>query len=94
MKALHANTCYQVYLHKKHFAACYPKLNVKGGVLVETLYDFVHAFGAPEHLVFDGFQSQLGKNTVFFNNICKYNIDHHVYAPLRPNENPAEGAIR
>ena len=94
MKALHANTCYQVYSHKIGFAACYPKLNVKGGGLFETLYDSVHDFGAPEHLIFDGFQSQVSKNTMFFKNICKYNIDHHVSAPLRPNENPAEGAIR
>ena len=55
MKSLHAKTCCQVYLHKVRFAACYPKLNAKGDSLVETLDDFVHDFGSPEHLTFYGF---------------------------------------
>ena len=66
---------------------------MKGESLGETLDDFVHDFGALEHLTFDGFQYQVGKNTKFFKNIWKYNIDHHVSAPRHPNENPAEGAI-
>ena len=45
--------------------ACYPKANAKGDSLGETLDDFVHDFGAPEHLTFDGFQSQMGKITHF-----------------------------
>ena len=94
MKSLHANTCCQVYSHKVGFVAFYPKLNAKGGSLDETLDDFVHDFGAPEHLTFGGFQYQVGNNTKFFSNLLKYNIDHRVSAPRRPNENPAEGTIR
>ena len=67
---------------------------MKRGSLGETLDDFVDDFGASEHLTFDGFQSQVENNTKFFKNLCKYNVDHHVSAPRRPNENPAEGAIR
>ena len=94
MKSLHNNTCCQVFSHKVGFAACYPKPNAKGDSLGEALDDFVHDFGAPEHLTFDGHQSQVGRNTKFFKNLRKYNIDYHVSAPRRPNENPAEGAIR
>ena len=69
MISLHASTRCQVYSHKVGFAACYPKLNAKGDSLCETLDDFVHDFGALEHLTFDGFQYQVGKNTKFFKNI-------------------------
>ena len=34
-----------------------------GGSLRETLDEFVHYFGVPEHLTFDGFQYQVRKNT-------------------------------
>ena len=94
MKELHTNTCCQVHQYKVDFVECYPKINTKGGSLGDTLDDFVRDFGAPEHLIFDGFHYQVGKNTKFFNNLCKYYVGHHVSAPRRPNENPVEGAIR
>ena len=70
MKSLQANTCCQVYYHKVVFAACYPNLNAKGDSLGETLEHSVNEFGAPEHLTFDGFQSQVGNINNFFKNIC------------------------
>ena len=94
MKSLYANTCCQVYSHKAVFPAWYTKLNVKGYSLGEALDDYVHEFGSLEHLTFDGFQYQVSKNTKFFKNLHKYNIDHHVYVPRSPNQNPAEGTIR
>ena len=94
MKSLQDNTWCQVYQHKGGFEACYPKINKKGDSLGETLDYFVHEFGAPENLTFEGFQSKSGKNTKFFKNLCKYIIDHTVSTPLRPNENSAEGTIR
>ena len=63
MKSIHGNACCQVFLHKVGFQACYPKLNAKGESLGEALDDFVHNFGAPEHLTFDGHQPQVGKKT-------------------------------
>ena len=66
---------------------------MKGGSLGETLDGFVPDFVSPEDLTFGGFQYQVGKNIKFFNNLRKYNIDHHVSASRRPNEKPAEGAI-
>ena len=61
MKYLYGNTFCQVYSHKVGLSACYPKLNLMGGNLVETLDDLFHDFGVSEHLTFDGFQSQVGK---------------------------------
>ena len=89
MKSLHYNTFCHIYFHTVGFAACYPKLNENGDSLGETLDDFVHEFGAPEYSTFDGFQSEVGKNTKFFNNLLKYNIDNHVSAPRHPNEKSA-----
>ena len=89
MKYFHGNIFCQVYSHKLGFSACYPNLNVKGGSIVETLDEFVHEFGVPEHLTFYIFQSQVGKNTKFNKNLCRYMIGRHIYAPRQPNENPA-----
>ena len=72
--------------NKMGFEACYPKLNTKGGSLDETLDDFVHAFGAPEHLTFNGFQSQVGKNTKFsriFANIILITMYLHRDNPMK-----------
>ena len=85
LKSIHGNTCCQIYFHKAGFQACYPKTDAKGQSLSETLDDFVHYFGAPEHLTFDGFSSQVGKGTKFNKALRKYRIDYHVSAPRRPN---------
>ena len=94
MKSINGNTCCQIYSHKVGFATCYPLHNVKEDSLGQTLHDFVHNFGAPHHLTFDGHQSQLGRHTLFTKSLQKYHINYHVSAPQRPNEKPAEGAIR
>ena len=86
MKSIHGNACCQIFLHKVGFAAWYPKLNAKGGSLGNTLDDFVQNFGAPEHLTFDDFHSQVGNNTKFFNNLRKYTIGHHIYERCRPKK--------
>ena len=93
MKSIHGNMCCQVYCHKVGFQACYLKTNATGDSLGETLDNFVHDFRPPSHLTFDSHQSQVGKKTRFFKSLHKYKIDHHVSAPRRPNENPAEGTI-
>ena len=94
IKSLLGNTCAQVYTHKIGFAVCYPLAVAKGDEVGHTLSDFVHDFGAPDHITFDGAQVQVGKKTLFQKNLTKYIIDYHVSSPRRPNENPAEGSIR
>ena len=59
-----------------------------------SLKDFVHDFGAPSHLTFDGAQVQMGKNTLFQSTLRKHDIRFHVSSPRYPNENPGEAAIR
>ena len=94
MKSPHRDICCQLYLQTTGFGACYTQLHTKGDSLGEAIYKFVHDFGAPEHPTFDGFGSQVGKNTILLKNLRKYSIKHHIYAPQHPNEKSDEGAIR
>ena len=94
IKSLLGNTCAQIYTHKIGFAVSYPLPVAKGEEVGQTLLNFIHDFGAPEHLTFDGAQVQVGKNTLFQKVLRKNVIDYHVSSPRRPNENPAEGSIR
>ena len=59
-----------------------------------SLLNFAHEFGAPEELIFDGAQAQVGPNTLFMKTLRKLFIKYHVSSPRRPNENPSEGGIR
>ena len=68
--------------------------DARGTTIGDTLNDFCHDFGVPENLTFDGALAQVGKNTPFMKTIRKHFINYHVSGPRRPNENPAEGAIR
>ena len=94
VKSLLGHTHAQVYSNKTGFSASYPMYNTTGESIGESLRSFSHDFGVPEHLTFDGAMSQVGKDTKFMKTIREYDIKHHVSAPRRPNENPAEGQIR
>ena len=50
-----------------------------------TLSEFVHDYGAPSHLMFDGAAVHQESNTLFYLNFL---------TPRRPERNPAEQAIR
>ena len=93
-KSLHQNTCCQVYSHKNGLVVCFPFDTSSGDNIGDSLLSFIHDYGSPEHLTFDGFSSQVGKNTRFHQALRKYGIMFHVSSPRRPNENPAEGTIR
>ena len=93
-KSLMGNTCAQVYTHKIGFAVSYPLPIAKGNEVGQTLSHFIHDYGAPEHVTFNGAQVQVGKKTLFQKTLNKHHIDYHVPSPRRPNENPAEGSIR
>ena len=89
VKSLLGNTCVQIYTHKIGFAISYPLRVTKWDEVGQTLFNFIHDYGAPEHITFDGAQVQVAKNTLF-----QHVIDYHVSSPRRPNENSAEESIR
>ena len=60
----------------------------------QSLNNFIFDYGAPSHLTYDGAAVQVGSKTIFQDAMRRANIQYHVSAPRRPNENPAEGAIR
>ena len=92
-KSLRSNIAAQVYSHKCGFKAIYPLPKADGNHVGQSLKDFIHDYGAPEHLTFDGAMVQVGRQTPFVQTLWKYEIKHHVSSPQRPNENPAESAI-
>ena len=56
-KSLSQNTCGQVYSHKCDFKAFYPLPSESGENIGTSLLDFIHEFGAPAKLTFDGHKS-------------------------------------
>jgi hypothetical protein len=64
-KSLNQNTCAQIYSHKNGFSAVYPMTKANGDTIGQSLVNFSHDFGIPEHLTFDGAKAQVGKNTLF-----------------------------
>ena len=91
-KTMDGNTYAQVFATKDLFVAVYP-METKS-MAGEGLRQFIHEYGRPEHLTFDGSKEQNGKKTEFMKNIRKYSINHKVSEPERPNHNFAEGVIR
>jgi hypothetical protein len=60
----------------------------------QALRQFVRDFGVPEQLTSDGASEQTGPKTEFMQTVRKYNIEHHVSEPHRPQQNRAESVIR
>ena len=94
IKSLNQNTCAQLFSHKVGFTAVYPMEKADGESIGQAFLNFVHDFGIPELLTFDGASAQVGKNTLFMRSLRKYECKYHVSSPRRPNENPAEAGIR
>ena len=93
-KSLNQHKFAQAYTHKCGFAVVYPMNNMSGDSIGETLQHFVHDFGIPSILTFDGHKSQVSKGSLFMKMIRKYDIKFHVSEPRKPQQNPAEGGIR
>ena len=91
-KSLDGNSYAQVFANKDLFAVVYPMQSK--AMAGDALRQFVHDYGRPEHLTYDGSGEQCGKKTEFVKNIRKYAIDYHITEPNRPNHNFAEGVIR
>ena len=91
-KSLDGNSYAQVFASKDLFAAVYP--TASKSLAGESLRQFIHDYGRPEHLTYDGSGEQCGKKTEFMKNIRKYSINHHITERGRPNHNFSEGVIR
>ena len=94
IKSLNQHKYSQIYTHKCGFAISYPLDSMTGDNIGLSLQDFVHDYGIPNHLTFDGHPSQVGQGSLFMKNVRKYGIQYHVSSPRRPEQNPAEGGIR
>ena len=93
-KSLRGYVASQIYSHKCGFVVPYHMKAINGENVGTSLGNFIHEYGVPERLTFDGAAIQVGKSTKFMNYIRKHYIDYHVSSPRRPNENPVEGSIR
>jgi hypothetical protein len=91
-KYLNSNVATQIYTHKCGFNAAYHLTRANGEQVGYSLSSFIHEYGAPDHLTFDGAAVHVRSSTRFKENLRQAEIRHHVSAP-RPNENPAEGFI-
>ena len=94
VKSFNQNTCAQVFSHKVGFNDTYPMESSTGDSLGYSYRDFIHDFGITEHLRFDGYSAQVGRNTLLIKTARKYDTQYHVSSPRRPNESPYEGSIR
>lgn len=93
-KSLRSNVAAQIYSNKNGFKVLYPIERANGQRVGDTLGSFIADYGIPDHLTYDGALVQTGTNTRFMDLIRRNDIRYHVSAPRRPNENPAEAAIR
>ena len=59
----------------------------------QALQQFVRDYGIPEQLTSDGASEQTGPKTEFMQTVRKFDIDHHVSKPHRPQQNRAESVI-
>ena len=94
VRSLRGNICTQIYSNKEGFSKSYNLSKADDENVGNSLKGLVNDFGAPERLTYDGAAVQAGRNTIFQKTLKKYDIKPKVSAPRRPNENPAEGAIR
>ena len=92
--SLEGNKASQIYSHKCGFKVVYHMKRANGENVGNTLSEFVHNYGAPEHLTFDGAAVQKGTNTLFYENLRRSQIKWHMSGPRRAEQNPAEAAIR
>ena len=59
-----------------------------------TAYNFIHEYGIPKHLAFDGALTQVGTGTLLMQTITRMGIHYHVSALKHLNQNFAEGSIQ
>ena len=77
--------CAQVFANESFFAKAYPMK--KKSLASMALRQFIHDFGVPEQLTFDGSAEQTKPKTDFMKHIWDYGIDFHITEPQRPQQN-------
>ena len=60
----------------------------------KALEKFVKDYVAPDSMIYNVAQEQVGPGTKFQSNLIKYGIHGHTSERERPNQKPAEGVIR
>ncbi len=91
-KSISNNTCAQIFANQSYFVKAYPM--EQKSMAGQALRQFIRDFGVPEQLTSDGASEQTGPKTEFMRNVRKYEIEHHVSEPHRPQQNRAESVIR
>ena len=91
-ESLSMNTCAQIFANESYFAKAYPMQSK--GMAGKALRQFIREYGIPERLTSDGSKEQTGPKTEFMQNVRKFEIQHHVSEPYRPQQNRAESVIR
>jgi hypothetical protein len=91
-KSISNNTSAQIFANESYFVKAYPM--EKKSMAGQALRQFIRDFGVPEQLTSDGASEQTGPKTEFMQNVRKYEIEHHVSEPHRPQQNRAESVIR
>ena len=94
MRSIINNVASQIYTHKCGFNWLYHLQRANGEQVRHSLSAFISEFGAPDHLTYNGAAVQVDTDTSFMDAVRRAEIYYHVSAPMRPNENPAEGSIR
>ena len=90
--SVHGEKYCQVFGTKEFFVEAYPI--AKKSDCHEALERFIRDYGAPDTLVYDGAQEQVGPKTEFQAKVRKYGIKGHTTEKERSNQNPVEGVIR
>ena len=85
------NKCAQIFANESFFAKAYPM--EKKSMAGMALRQFIHDYGVPEQLTFDGAGEHVGPKTEFMKHIRGYGIDYHCIEPHRPQQNRVETVI-
>ena len=68
-RSLRQNVCSQIYTHKCGFNVPYHMPKANGENVGNSLNEFIHDYGASDHLTFDGAAVQVGSRTKFVNSL-------------------------
>ena len=72
---IHGEYYWQVFGNKEFFVEAYPMENKSDWH--EALEKFVKDYGAPDSIIYNGAQEQVGPSTKFQSNLRKYGIHGH-----------------